>query len=180
MSQLKPAEHSAVVLRYEPRPDDGPAVRRLIEATGMFTPAEVAVAVELVDERLARGAESGYQFVFADAHEQAVGYTCFGHIAVTQASYDLYWIAVDPAWQRRRLGSRLLTETERLIAEHGGQRVYIETSGRPQYRSTRGFYLRHGYVQEAELADFYAPGDARVIYVKDLRGGPDRPHAAHA
>jgi hypothetical protein len=46
--------------------------------------------------------------------------------------------------------------------------VYIETSNRPQYEPTRGFYLRCGYRIDAVLEDFYAAGDAKVIYVKAL------------
>jgi hypothetical protein len=46
--------------------------------------------------------------------------------------------------------------------------VYIDTSGRAQYASTRAFYEKNGYVCEARLKDFYAPGDDRVIYSKVL------------
>jgi hypothetical protein len=61
-----------------------------------------------------------------------------------------------------------LEETEKLILRAGGQRVYIETSNRSQYASTRGFYLRCGYRLEALLKDFYARGDDKAIYVKEL------------
>ena len=33
-----------------------------------------------------------------------VGYACYGPIACTVASYDLYWIAVDPQFQRHGIG----------------------------------------------------------------------------
>ena len=46
--------------------------------------------------------------------------------------------------------------------------MYIETSNRPQYASTRAFYERCGYVCEAVLRDFYAPGDDKVIFVRVL------------
>ena len=39
---------------------------------------------------------------------------------------------------------------------------------RPPYAPTRGFYLRCGYYQAALLKDFYAPGDDKVIYAKDV------------
>jgi hypothetical protein len=50
----------------------------------------------------------------------------------------------------------------------GGTRIYIETSHRADYEATRGFYERCGYRLEAVLADYYAPGDGRAIYVKGL------------
>lgn len=156
----------AFEFRYEVRPDDREAVRRLVESTGVFSAVEVDVAVELVDDRLNRGPQSDYHFVFADQDGRAVGYTCYGPIALTAASYDLYWIAVDKAMHGRKIGRVLLERTEELIREAGGRQVYAETSNREQYAPTRGFYLRCGYRQEALLANFYAIGDDKVIFAK--------------
>ncbi len=153
-------------LRRALRPEDRHAVRTIVASTGMFRPAEIDVAVELVDERLARGEASGYHFVLADAHNQTVGYVCYGPIAVTQGSYDLFWIAVHRAWQRHGLGRQLLAEAEADIRQAGGRRIYIETSGRPDYEPTRHFYQRCGYTLEATIREFYAPGDDKLIYVK--------------
>jgi GNAT superfamily N-acetyltransferase len=156
------------VLRSDVLPGDSEAVRRLVASTGVFSPIEVEVAVELVEDRLSRGAESDYSFLFADTEGRAVGYTCYGPIALTAASFDLYWIAVDKSLHGRSIGRLLLEQTEELIRQAGGRQVYIETSNRHHYAATRGFYLRCGYRQEALLANFYAPGDDKVIYVKEL------------
>ena len=40
-------------LRHALRPGDRPAIAALLEATGVFRPDEVAVALELVDDTLA-------------------------------------------------------------------------------------------------------------------------------
>ena len=105
---------------------------------------------------------------FAEIDGVTAGYACYGPIACTVWSYDLYWIAVDPAHQGRGLGRALVEESERLIRDAGGRRVYIETSGKPQYVPTRGFYERCGYRLDVELAEFYGPGDSKVVYVKAL------------
>lgn len=152
--------------RYDVLPADRCAVRQIVGSVGFFTAAEVAVAVELVDERLAKGAVSGYHFVFAETEGQLQGYTCYGPIPATVASYDLYWIAVAPPSQGRGMGRALLAETERLVRQSGGRRIYAETSGRELYVPTRAFYERNGYQRAAVLADFYAPEDDKVIYVK--------------
>jgi len=155
-----------VELRTEARPDDRATIRRIVESTGFFHPPEVDVAVELVDERLRRGDASEYFFVFAERDGHVLGYACYGPIACTLASYDLYWIAVDAAERGQGLGRDLLQVTEGLIAGRGGLRVYAETSGRDQYEPTRNFYERCGYDREAVQKDFYAPGDDKVMYVK--------------
>jgi ribosomal protein S18 acetylase RimI-like enzyme len=104
--------------------------------------------------------------VCAERGGRLVGYTCYGLIAATEGSYDLYWIAVEAARQRAGIGAAVLAETERLIRAAGGRRIYAETSGRSEYVPTRGFYERNGYAEEARLKDFYRPGDDKVIYVK--------------
>jgi D-alanine-D-alanine ligase len=160
-----------IVLRDEVRPGDDQAIRDLIAATGFFNPEEVAIAAELAQERLRRGSESGYEFVFAEAGGALLGYTCYGRIPCTLASWDLYWIAVHPGTQGTGLGRRLLAETETRVAAAGGMAVYAETSGRPQYVPTRAFYERCGYDVAAVLPDFYAPGDAKYVFVRRLGGG---------
>ncbi len=146
--------------------EDRDHVRRIVASTGFFTAPEIEVAVELVDERLAKGPASGYRFIFAEREGRTIGYSCFGPIACTTASYDLYWIAVEEEARGAKLGSALLVRSEAAIKLLGGTRVYVETSSRPQYEPTRRFYEGRGYRQEALLEDFYAPGDGKVMYVK--------------
>jgi len=155
-------------LRDSVRPSDRGAVRSIVERTGFFRTDEIDVAVELVDERVVRGPVSGYHFVFADFDVELAGYACFGPIACTIGSFDLYWIAVDPRFQRCRLGRKLMAAVESRIAAVGGRRIYIDTSGREQYAATRAFYERNGFHCDARLKGFYAPGDDRLIYVKAM------------
>ncbi|MFN0133264.1 MAG: N-acetyltransferase family protein [Phycisphaerales bacterium] len=173
-----------ITLRDEPRASDAVAIRRIVASTGFFHDFEVDVAVELVEERLAKGLASEYYFLFADRgttkHEagESIGYACFGPIACTVGSFDLYWVAVRADRQGHGLGARLMQEAERrmaagLIGPGGtplapGRRVYVETSSRDLYAPTRAFYARCGYAEEARLRDFYAVGDDKVVYVKAI------------
>ena len=163
-----PAAAAPLSFRDEPRGTDVGRVREMVDATGFFDAAEAAVAVELVDDRLARGPGSDYRFVFAEDGERTIGYACFGRVPLTLGSWDLYWIVVDPTAQGRGAGRALLAESERRIALDGGRRIYVETSSRPSYEPTRRFYERCGYVVAATLEDFYKPGDGKVIYLKVL------------
>jgi D-alanine-D-alanine ligase len=143
-------------------------VRDIVESTGFFNPEEIEIAVELVTEHLQTGIASGYHFIFAETECKTIGYACFGPIPATQSSYDLYWIAVHNDYRGAGIGKQLLNLSEQAIAELGGKQIYIETSGREQYRPTRAFYLACNYIEDAVLNDFYAPGDAKYIYVKSL------------
>lgn len=165
---MSPAPALPVSFREEVRPEDREQIRGIVASSGFFYPGEIDVAVELLDERLSKGTASGYYFVLADLAGRAVGYTCFGPIACTQSSYDLYWIAVHRDFRGKGLGGSLIEASERAIAAQGGRRIYVETSSRPQYEPTRAFYRHLGYAEQARLADFYAPGDDKVICVKVL------------
>jgi ribosomal protein S18 acetylase RimI-like enzyme len=143
-------------------------VADLVAATGLFRPAEVAIARELVLAALERGAASGYRFLLADDASGLAGYACYGPIDGTEASFDLYWIAVRPDLQGRGLGSALLADAEARIAAAGGRRIYVETSTTAAYAATRAFYAARGYRLEATLEGFYAPGDGKAILVKVL------------
>ncbi len=160
------AELHGVDYKYEVSPSDPERIRRLVEITGFFYPSEFDVAEELVRERLAKGDASGYFFILAEHYGRLVGYACYGPIACTTSSYDLFWIAVHPDFQGRGLGRRLLKKAERLIHKAGGTRIYVETSQRPQYASTRVFYENQGYQPESVLDHFYGPGEGKVTYCK--------------
>jgi len=157
-----------IIWREEPLPSDADRVRDIVVSSGFFSPAEIEVAAELVQERLGQGIVSGYHFVFAEQDRELVGYSCYGPIPCTVESYDIYWIAVQQELRRTGLGAKILKRVEERIREMRGRRIYVETSSREQYRPTRSFYTRCGYRREASLEDFYSPGDHKVIYLKVL------------
>jgi D-alanine-D-alanine ligase len=155
--------------RDEVRESDVPTIEEIVASTGFFTPAEIAVAVELAEERLMKGAASGYFFIFAeDDARRVLGYACYGPVPATAATYDLYWIAVHRDHQRGGFGRQLLERAEAAVAAAGGLDVYIETSSRALYRPTQSFYARAGYRLAAEFPDFYARGDGKLVFVKRL------------
>jgi ribosomal protein S18 acetylase RimI-like enzyme len=159
----------AVTWRHERTSADvrgGPRGHGFRPAT--FNDFEVPVAVELAEERLAKGAASGYEFVVAECAGRVVGYTSFGPVPCTKSSFDWYWLAVRPEYQGFGIGRELLAHAERRAKAMGGTRLFCETSGRPKYASTRAFYERLGFTLCELLDDFYDDGDGRATYSKPL------------
>jgi GNAT superfamily N-acetyltransferase len=163
----------------------------ILAATTLFSADEICVALELFDEtfedegwRVEGGDDDGqsppstlhpssssYEFlgVFAE-DDTLVGYACYGPTPGTDATFDLYWIAMHPVAQGTGEGGRLLSEVERRLCTRGGRLLVAETSSRAAYDSTRRFYDARGYAEAARVTDFYAPADDRVIYTKRLTG----------
>ncbi len=147
---------------------DPAAIEALVRATGFFSAEEIGIARELADDGLAAGQSSHYRFLLAETAGMLVGYVCFGRIPCTVASWDLYWIAVQPDRQGKGLGRRLIEGMEGEIRSLNGSRVYVDTSSRRQYDPTRAFYRRAGYREAASLPDFYRPGDGKIVFEKLL------------
>lgn len=146
---------------------DAETVRDIVTSSGYFNGEEIDIAVELVTENLEKGIASGYEFVFAeDDRHETMGYSCYGKIPGTKRSYALYWIAVHEKFRNLGLGRMLLKETETDIFKRGGTGIYVETSSKPQYTSTRTFYAHNGYYQKARFEDYYDKGDDLVFFVK--------------
>jgi ribosomal protein S18 acetylase RimI-like enzyme len=158
-----------ITFRTEVRPEDVDIVRDIIVSTGFFYDFEVPVAVELVQERLDEGEQCGYYFLFAEEDGKTVSYSCFGPIAATEGSFDLYWIATHNDCRGKGFGKMLIEETHKIIREMGGRIVIAETSTIEKYTPTRLFYDHIGYTLEARIDDFYKEGDGKVFFVKRLK-----------
>ena len=71
-----------------------------------FQRQEIDTAMELVDEALQKGEESGYIIVVLKRRNvlAIAGYACYGPTPLTEGVFDLYWIAVHPEAQGRGIG----------------------------------------------------------------------------
>ena len=157
-----------LVFRETVNPADIEHVREIVTSTGFFYDFEIPVAVEIVEERVAEGEESGYFFLFVEMEGKTVSYSCYGPIAGTDAGFDLYWIVTHNDYRGLGIGKKLLDETHRKVRNLGGRYIIAETSSIDKYKPTREFYEKNNYDKDAVIRDFYTTGDDKVIYVKRL------------
>jgi ribosomal protein S18 acetylase RimI-like enzyme len=149
--------------------EDKAALLLILKNTPEFTPDEVIIAEEVVDGSLDKPETSGYFSLGAETETGAfAGFISYGLIPLTQSSWDLYWLAVDRKQQGKGTGTALLKAAEEQIIKAGGKMSFIETSSREQYGKTRHFYITNDYVEICNIADFYAPGDGKIVYRKKL------------
>ncbi|MBN1443584.1 MAG: GNAT family N-acetyltransferase [Planctomycetes bacterium] len=150
------------------RADDRGAILEIIAATGRFRSDEQAVAWEVLREAETRGATSGYHSWCLAREGTVAGWVCFGPTPCCAGTFDVYWLAVDPAHQGRGLGRILLEHAESEIRSAGGRLSVVETSSRADYEPTRAFYRKMGYSEAARLAGLYAAGDDKIVFLKDF------------
>jgi ribosomal protein S18 acetylase RimI-like enzyme len=140
----------------------------LIEAR-VFNQEEIDVAMELIDIVLKDEKQRDYKIdCMVDDQDQPLGYICYGPTPMTEGTFDLYWIVVDPNSQGEGIGSKLLDFLEKVLREIGGRMILAETSSIPEYEKTQRFYFQKGFQEVARVPDYYYPGNDRITYCKKL------------
>lgn len=148
--------------------DDTDALVALAERTSVFRPMELVALREVLDDYYRSNRALGHCCVTALDQGNPIGFCYFAPAAMTEGTWYLYWIAVEPGLQSKGLGGALLARAEAGAAGAGGRQMLIETSSLAKYEPTRGFYRKHRYEEVARIPDYYAAGDAMVVYRKRL------------
>jgi len=151
-------------LRHLTAADRG-RIEEISRAVGVFRDDEIPVALEVFDGAVAGSPD--YIALGADHDGRLAGWVCWGPTPCTLGTYDLYWMAVDPALHGAGVGTALMQAMETRL-EGVARLVVVETAGRAEYAPTRKFYEARGYRAVSRIPDFYAPGDDQVVYVKHL------------
>jgi len=150
------------------RREDREPIRRLLVETEVFTDEEIAIALELIDVVLDKPDQKDYIISVYDEGDEVWGYYCIGPTPATEATFDMYWIAVKPAIHGKGIGTKLDEHAVDFIKSRGGKLVIAETSSRPMYAKTRQFYIARRYTELARIRDYYRSGDDLVVYGKYL------------
>ena len=86
---------------------DCPVLERLLSRISAFEKEDQALAMDLIHEALGHPNQKDYLFLVAVGEDDfPVGYACFGPTPLTDGTFDLYWIAVDPACAGQRVARR--------------------------------------------------------------------------
>jgi ribosomal protein S18 acetylase RimI-like enzyme len=147
---------------------DKEAVMAILKRTKFFRPQELKIAEEVFDDAISGGPETDYQSFVAEEAHKTIGWVCFGPTPCTVGTFDIYWLAVDPEYQNGGVGTSLVQYATTIIKNLKGRMITVDTSGSQRYFSTRQFYEKLGYCEEACLKDFYSVGDDKIVYIRRL------------
>ncbi len=151
------------------KPADKEKIEEILKRIPNFTKNEIDVAMELVSIAASNVEQDDYHIYVYEKGEKVLGYHCTGKRPLTDAVYDLYWIAADPDTEVKGVGKMLLEHAEKFVCEKKGRWILAETSSKEIYSRTRNFYLRNNYSIVAQINDFYSMGDNLIVFGKYLK-----------
>lgn len=157
--------------RFTTRPlvaRDREAVEKILERVGNFSEQEQKIALELIDTWLKSGEASDYLCWVVVDDGGVRGYVCVGPTPLTDGTFDLYWIVVDPSAQRLGYGDALIELAENEARARGGRLLLIETASHDAYAPAIRFYERAGYVLVSTIRDFYRKGEDKLTFAKAI------------
>lgn len=148
--------------------------------TGLFTHADAEGLLGGVLTAFAAGAlPEGHAVVTCRfvAHGPVLGWVYFAPDPYADRVWNLWWIGVLPTHHGSGVGKVLLNHVEQTAATAGARILIIETSDLDPTARARRFYVQSGYTECGRIHDFYADGEAKVIFSRRLphMAGPFMP-----
>jgi ribosomal protein S18 acetylase RimI-like enzyme len=147
-------------------PGQKPAVEAILRAaTPEFSEEEIRAALDMVEAALA----GGYYALAAVDDTRLAGYCLAGPAPLTDSTWHLYWLCVDPEFRRQGVAAALQSSLESTVRECGGERIVVETAGRAEYLAARAFYRANGYEECGSIPDYYRQGDSCILLCKVIQ-----------
>ena len=150
-------------------PGDRPRLREILVGSGVFHASDADCVDEMFGQALAKPTPDNYRFLSAWLDGRMLGFACFGWEALTQGTWDLFWVCTLPEGRGRGLGSALLNEAVRVATAEGGRLMVIYTSSTEPYAAARRLYTAQQFVRTAVIPEYYKPGDDLYIFSRRLQ-----------
>ena len=142
---------------------DLPSVSVILDATGLF-PSDLLEP--MAEPFLAEDAP--HHWLVACDPDKVVGFAYAEPERMTDGTFNLLAIAVDPAVQRGGIGKALVNGLIDRLGQQGGRVLIVETSSLDDFADTRSFYAGQAFSEEARIRDFYAEGEDKILFWKHL------------
>ena len=144
---------------------DMSAILAIVHGSGQFDSDGLA-HVQRTLERHLTGAGDGLWLTADDGEPVGVAY-CAPE-AVTAGTWNLLMLWTREDRHRSGHGSALVRHVERALEHRGARLLIVETSGLPAFAAARAFYTKCGFEHEATIRNFFAEGDAKLVFTKQV------------
>lgn len=146
---------------------DRTALLAMIEDSNQFDENALAHVAATLDEYLARNSQD--LWFTADETGEPVGVAYCAPEVVTSGTWNLLMLWTRQDRENQGYGSQLVERVEQVLIEKNARLLIVETSGLPEFAKARAFYDKIGFTQEAQIKNFFADGDDKIIYTKPLQ-----------
>jgi ribosomal protein S18 acetylase RimI-like enzyme len=141
--------------------EDQAALRELAVSTGLFSDEDwMEPELEFLDE--------GHQWLVVTENDVVVGAAYVGPEMVSYRLWNTYFLAVAPDQHGHGIGRLLMEHIEAEARAADIATLIVDTSSGDGFVATRAFYEGLGYVKEAQVRDYYGPGDDKITFWKSL------------
>lgn len=144
--------------------DDIPALAKVLDGTGLF-PSEMLpnmLCGFLSDQ------ESEDVWLTCEEEGEAIAFCYALPEALTDGTWNMLAIAVLPEMQGSGVGGAVVAHLEDVLRGRGNRVLIADTSGTDEFAQTREFYRKNGYSEEARIRNFWAEGDDKIVFWKEL------------
>lgn len=145
------------------RRDDLAGVRLILDTTGLFRSSMVEGMAEPF-----LSSEAPQLWLVAVRDGQILGFAYCEPERMTEGTYNLLALAVLTDFQREGIGAALMRHVESGVHHENGRLLLVETSTDRDQDAARAFYLKNGFTEEARIRNFYAPGQTKVVFCKQV------------
>ncbi|MEO0881888.1 MAG: GNAT family N-acetyltransferase [Pseudomonadota bacterium] len=147
-----------------------PAAKRDIETIGQIAGDTDLFPPEMLDEMIAGYLNNTGKDIWfvGELDDRVVTFGFCEPERMTDGTWNLLAIGVDPALQGQGHGAEMMTYLERQLSKASQRVLIVETMGTPEFAKTREFYRKSGYTEEARIREFYEAGADKVVFWKHL------------
>ena len=142
---------------------DMPGLQRVLETIELF-PADMLPV--LIEPFLADAADDVW--LTARAEGEPVGLLYAAPEEQAEGAWNMHALGVAAGRQREGHGGALVRALETILRRRGARLLVVDTSGTPAFARARAFYEASGYAEVARVPDFWADGDAKIVFTKRL------------
>ena len=149
-------------------PEEVETVLNMAGACGLFTSDAMMSAEDMAWDSAYGNGQEAQTFLLARVRDSGVdrviGFICYGPINHWPGDFELYGITVDPDFRRMGIGSALVAEMTRRVADQDGRRIFLETGMDRSFENARLFYEANEFSRQQRFCKQFIPMEGGVVY----------------
>jgi len=134
----------------------------------LFGKSDADTVDEMFEQAMTKPGPDAYHFIGCWHDNVMLGFACYGREAMTQHTWDLFWVCTLPQARGKGVGRALLSFAITQAAAAGGRLMVIYTSSTSAYAPAHRLYESQGFARVATVPNYYDDDDDLLIYGKSL------------